>query len=204
MCVVRYRSMRRADHSSRGVLPTVLRRCVWSKNLVNEEAMDHWLGGGAGAPKKQTELTNAVLEWEALLGSSWPLYQGRRSVLVHDTMPINICSTNSSYFVHKLHELPDLGGRENLSWKPSSVELRSFYCPRLMTSWNAWSVQLTKCSHKQPFVVMPLWRIMHFIPSFTCAHVIFYRPKIRKISNYYLIRFVNVSFELCVNKQISK
>jgi hypothetical protein len=32
----------RADHSSRGVLPTVLRRCVWSKNLVNEEAMAHW------------------------------------------------------------------------------------------------------------------------------------------------------------------
>ena len=26
-CVVRYRSLRRADHSSRGVLPTVLRHC---------------------------------------------------------------------------------------------------------------------------------------------------------------------------------
>ena len=31
--------MRRADHSSRGVLPTVVRRCVWSRNLKNEEAM---------------------------------------------------------------------------------------------------------------------------------------------------------------------
>jgi len=30
------------DHSSRGVLPTVVRRCVWSRNLVNEEAMAHW------------------------------------------------------------------------------------------------------------------------------------------------------------------
>jgi len=30
-CVVRWRSLRRADHSSRGVLPTVLRRCVWSR-----------------------------------------------------------------------------------------------------------------------------------------------------------------------------
>ena len=28
-------SLRRADHSSRGVLPTVLRRCVWSRNIKN-------------------------------------------------------------------------------------------------------------------------------------------------------------------------
>jgi len=32
----------RADHSSRGVLPTVMRRCMWSRNLMNEEAMAHW------------------------------------------------------------------------------------------------------------------------------------------------------------------
>ena len=32
----------RADHSSRGVLPTVVRRCVYSRNLVNEEALAHW------------------------------------------------------------------------------------------------------------------------------------------------------------------
>jgi hypothetical protein len=38
VCVVRYRSLRRADHSSRGVLPNVVRRCVRSRNLVNEEA----------------------------------------------------------------------------------------------------------------------------------------------------------------------
>ena len=38
-CVVRQRSLRWADHSSRGVLPTVVRRCVWSRNLKNEEAM---------------------------------------------------------------------------------------------------------------------------------------------------------------------
>jgi len=37
-CVVRWRSLRRIDHSSRGVLPTVARRCVWSRNLENEEA----------------------------------------------------------------------------------------------------------------------------------------------------------------------
>ena len=32
-------SLRRADHPSRGVLLTVVRRCVWSRNLKNEEAM---------------------------------------------------------------------------------------------------------------------------------------------------------------------
>jgi len=26
----------------RGVLPTVMRRCVWSRNLVNGEALAHW------------------------------------------------------------------------------------------------------------------------------------------------------------------
>jgi len=39
VCVVRYRSLRRTDHESRGVLPTVMRRCVWSRNLKNKEAM---------------------------------------------------------------------------------------------------------------------------------------------------------------------
>ena len=42
LCVVRKRSLRQADHSSRGVLPTVVRRCVWSRNLVNEEGLAHW------------------------------------------------------------------------------------------------------------------------------------------------------------------
>jgi len=41
-------SLRQADHSSRGVLPTVVRRYVLSRNLRNEEAMAHW-GGGWGA-----------------------------------------------------------------------------------------------------------------------------------------------------------
>jgi len=32
-------SLRRADHSSRGVLPTVVHRCVWSRNLESREAL---------------------------------------------------------------------------------------------------------------------------------------------------------------------
>ena len=31
--------LRQADHSSRGVLPTVVRRCVWSRNLDNGKAL---------------------------------------------------------------------------------------------------------------------------------------------------------------------
>ena len=42
---------RRADHSSRGVLPTAMRRCVWSRNPANEEALAHCGGGGGGCSK---------------------------------------------------------------------------------------------------------------------------------------------------------
>ena len=41
LCVVRYRSLQRTGHSSRGVLPTVARR-VWSRNLEHEEAKAHY------------------------------------------------------------------------------------------------------------------------------------------------------------------
>jgi hypothetical protein len=43
-----------ADNSSRGVLPTVVRRCVWSRNLVNEEAMAHW---GLSRQKQKKKLS---------------------------------------------------------------------------------------------------------------------------------------------------
>jgi hypothetical protein len=46
-CVVRYRSLRLADHSSRGVLPSVVCLSVIS-SLDNEEAVGHWGGGGGG------------------------------------------------------------------------------------------------------------------------------------------------------------
>ena len=35
-------AVRCANTVPRGVLPTVVRRCVWSRNLVNEEAVAHW------------------------------------------------------------------------------------------------------------------------------------------------------------------
>jgi len=56
LCFVRYRSVFRADHSSRGVLPTVVRRCVWSRNLVSEEALAHW---GLSRQKQTNKQTNS-------------------------------------------------------------------------------------------------------------------------------------------------
>jgi len=41
LCVARYRSLRRVYHSFRGVLPSVLRRCVWSWILDNKKAVEH-------------------------------------------------------------------------------------------------------------------------------------------------------------------
>jgi hypothetical protein len=49
---------RRAGRSSRGVLPTGVRRCVWSRNLVNEEALAHsWLSN-----RKKGKQANSRLE----------------------------------------------------------------------------------------------------------------------------------------------
>jgi len=45
----------------RGVLPTVMRCCVWSRNLVNEEAMAYWGGGGAIGTKYIQRLCLAVI-----------------------------------------------------------------------------------------------------------------------------------------------
>ena len=54
-------SLRRTDHSSRGVLPTVVRRWVWSRNLVNEEAQAHWGAVTPGTKKKTYDLTMGFL-----------------------------------------------------------------------------------------------------------------------------------------------
>jgi hypothetical protein len=43
--------MRRANHSSRGGLPTVVCRCVCYRNLVNEDVLAHW--GLLGQKKKE-------------------------------------------------------------------------------------------------------------------------------------------------------
>jgi hypothetical protein len=49
----------RADHSPRGGLPAVVRRCVWSGNLVNEKVVAHW--GGGLSRQKQTKSLNFII-----------------------------------------------------------------------------------------------------------------------------------------------
>jgi hypothetical protein len=57
LCVVRQRSVRRADHSSRGVLPTVVRRCVWSRKPQEWGGYDpRWVA--APQQKKKLEIWN--------------------------------------------------------------------------------------------------------------------------------------------------
>jgi hypothetical protein len=46
-------SLRRAYHSSRGVLPTVVCSCVWSRNLKNEKTMIR-----AGSQRHSTKKTD--------------------------------------------------------------------------------------------------------------------------------------------------
>jgi len=65
LCVVRKRSVRRSDHSSSGILPTVVRRCVWSRKLVNEEATVHW----GLSRQKQTNNFLSLKFWECLYRS---------------------------------------------------------------------------------------------------------------------------------------
>ena len=59
-CIVSYRSLGRADHSSRGILPTAVRHCVWSAKFVNEEAMTHL---GLSRQKQTNKQTNKQTEY---------------------------------------------------------------------------------------------------------------------------------------------
>jgi hypothetical protein len=60
--VVRYRSLRRADHSFRGVLSTVAHRCMLSRNLVDEEAI-----ACAGLQSRRKKITYTESEFVALV-----------------------------------------------------------------------------------------------------------------------------------------
>jgi len=82
VCCAGLRSLRRADHSSRGVLPNVVYRYVWSRNFVNE-APAHW---GLLRQKKKT----LCLKWDVnqrLSCSSELLYKSYANVL---TLSLNI------------------------------------------------------------------------------------------------------------------
>ena len=56
-------SLRWADHSSRGVLPTVVCRCVWSRNFMNEEALTRW--GLLCQKKSRYQWQRGLRRWSA-------------------------------------------------------------------------------------------------------------------------------------------
>jgi hypothetical protein len=68
--VVRYRSLRRTDHSSREGLPTVMRRCVWYRNLKNREATVH-VGPQRHRKKKKFKLIVIYLNIIFCVIDSW-------------------------------------------------------------------------------------------------------------------------------------
>ena len=68
-----------ADHSPRGVLPTVVRRCVWCRNLMNEEVLAHW---GAVLPKKKPNKRKHKLDISWKIGPNTKGSTETRLVLV--------------------------------------------------------------------------------------------------------------------------
>jgi len=67
--------MRRADHSSREDLPNAVRRCVWSRNLKNEEVMTRV---GPERHKKITALVPVICVTVGILalfkGKNWKIH----------------------------------------------------------------------------------------------------------------------------------
>jgi hypothetical protein len=69
-------SLRRTDHSSRGILPNVARHCVWSRKLENEEAKARY-----GAVKN----------------TSTKGYNAKKT----NKQTVNILKVSGSFFVHQ-------------------------------------------------------------------------------------------------------
>ena len=63
--------LRRADNLSIGDLPTVVRRCTRSKDLVNEEALAYW-GGGGGLLRQKKKKKALRDTFKANFKFMWP------------------------------------------------------------------------------------------------------------------------------------
>ena len=84
-------SLRRADHSSRGFLPTVVRRCVWSRNLKNEEAVTRV---GSQRHKKKVFLPYASCNLFIYL--SFILYLGLQNIPMWQIFLVSVTVNNSN------------------------------------------------------------------------------------------------------------
>jgi hypothetical protein len=76
--------MWRTDHSSGGVLPNVVRRFLWSRNVVNEEALAHWGVGGVGGCcyTKNKELISELLINDRCCGRIWCILIRQRHIII--------------------------------------------------------------------------------------------------------------------------
>ena len=58
----------------RGVLPTVVRRCMWSRNLVNEEALAHWWAVEPNGGKKKIVIAEQIKKFRIMQSPPLPCY----------------------------------------------------------------------------------------------------------------------------------
>ena len=82
LCVVRKRSLRRTDHPSKRVLPSMCYVVVWSRNLKNEEAMARV--GPQRHRKKKFQIIHNLSPFVPFLTQKWINlnYCGRRCMSI--------------------------------------------------------------------------------------------------------------------------
>jgi hypothetical protein len=97
LCVLRLRSLRQIDLSSRGVLLSLVRRCGWYRTLKNEEGIARF---GSRRHKKHLEFWIAHSLWS---NSPKPdfnktcvtVYKIRRKVHIYVYRHVNVAQTNN-------------------------------------------------------------------------------------------------------------
>jgi hypothetical protein len=134
LCVCQVaRSLRRADHSSRGVLPTVVRHCVWSRNLKNEEAKTRkWVVKASKRKKESISHTLLKCKFEKLI-----------QVYLHSKK----CNHNQMHVIYISADINVIGAKQTIMWQcmklktvliisSSQVNLHAWPCGILLREVN--------------------------------------------------------------------
>jgi len=110
--------------TSRGVLPTVMRRCVWSRNLVNGDALAHW---GAVASKTKILLVKILSVrwkgWETLQIPGCRLYKTSVTQNVHSPTIYEFFELLTCYMFRHCHHLQ--GTYTKFSYKRTTMPKKS-------------------------------------------------------------------------------
>jgi len=116
------RSLRRIDHSSKEVLPTVARRCMWSTNLENEEAKSCYsavkIHQWVVTPRKQTNsitlsmlnTLSSICHWYLLTlttdySINYRTYKTTNNATTH-SVPFNISLYTTNSVCTGIYRLP--------------------------------------------------------------------------------------------------